>query len=203
MARSPTLTDGIVLLDEFRPDDLDAHVSGEDEEHARRLGWYPDHSTRETALTAFERWGRDWAEDGPTRALAARRTDSGELVGGCQLRLREKRIGELSYWTFPQHRGRGFARRAAALLCRYGFENLGIERIEAYVEPDNSNSRRVVEAVGFQGKDSRESANLRSTATVETWCCMGCSRRIFRLAVATLSGDICERWPTTESTRRA
>jgi RimJ/RimL family protein N-acetyltransferase len=147
--RTPTLTDGIVLLDEFRPDDLDAHVSGEDEEQARRFGLYPDHSTRETALAAFERWAHDWAEDGPTRALAARRADSGELVGGCQLRLREKRMGELSYWTFPQQRGQGFARRAAALVCRYGFDNLGLERIEAYVEPDNLASRRVVEGVGF------------------------------------------------------
>jgi RimJ/RimL family protein N-acetyltransferase len=150
VARSPTLTDGIVRLDEFRRDDLDAHVSGEDEEQARRFGWYPDHSTRETALAAFERWAHDWAEDGATRALAVRRADSSELVGGCQLRLREKRMGELSYWTFPQHRGKGLARRAAALLCRYGFDNLGLDRIEAYVEPDNLASRRVLSAVGFR-----------------------------------------------------
>jgi len=150
MARCPTLTDGVVVLDAFSSDDVDAHVGGEDEEQARRFGWYPNRSTRDTALAAFEQWARDWAEDGATRAFAIRHADSGDLIGGCQLRLREKRMAELSYWTFPPHRNQGFARRAAALVCRYGFEKLGIERIEAYVEPDNRASRRVAEAVGFR-----------------------------------------------------
>ena len=35
------------------------------------------------------------------------------------------------------------------LLCDYAFGELGIERPEAYVEPDNVASRRVVEAAGF------------------------------------------------------
>jgi RimJ/RimL family protein N-acetyltransferase len=143
----PTLTDGVVTLDAFTLGDVDAHVAGEDEEHARRFGWWPDRSTHETAGAAFERWAGDWANAGPTRAFAVRA--GGELVGGCQLRLREKRTGEVSYWTFPQHRGRGYAARATRLLCRYAFDTLGLERLEAYVEPDNTASRRVVETVGF------------------------------------------------------
>jgi RimJ/RimL family protein N-acetyltransferase len=140
----------VVVLDRFSEKDVDAHVSGEDEEQARRFGWHPDRSTHETALAAFERWARDWAEGGATRAFAMRRGDTGELLGGCQLRLREKRMAELSYWTFPQHRGHGFARRAAALVCQFAFDNLRVERIEAYVEPDNVASRNVVESVGFR-----------------------------------------------------
>ncbi len=81
--------------------------------------------------------------------FATRNADTGELVGGCQLRLREKRIGELSYWTFPRHRNQGVAKRAVRLACRFAFQDLGIERLEAYVEPDSVASRRVVEAVGF------------------------------------------------------
>ena len=46
-------------------------------------------------------------------------------------------------------RGRGYAARATRLLCGYAFDELGLERLEAYVEPDNTASRRVVEAVGF------------------------------------------------------
>ena len=37
MARCPTLTDGVVVLDAFSSDDVDAHVGGEDEEQARRF----------------------------------------------------------------------------------------------------------------------------------------------------------------------
>ncbi|HXK14080.1 MAG TPA: GNAT family protein [Gaiellaceae bacterium] len=146
----PTLSDGVVTLGPFLTEDVDAHVAGEDEEHARRFGWWPDRSNNSTALAAFEQWRRDWEENGATRSFATRRADTGVLVGGCQLRLREKRMAELSYWTFPSHRGRGFARCAAALVCRFAFQNLGVERIEAYVEPDNAASRRVVEGVGFR-----------------------------------------------------
>ena len=40
-ARRLTLTDGVVLLDRFTADDMDAHLAGEDEEQARRFGWWP------------------------------------------------------------------------------------------------------------------------------------------------------------------
>jgi len=149
VATVPNLTDTVVILNGFTRADADAHVDGEDEEHARRFGWYPDRSTETTALAAFEQWERDWTDAGETRAFAMRDAQTGDLIGGCQLRLREKRIAELSYWTFPSYRHRGFAKRAAALACRFGFERLDVDRIEAYIEPDNTASRRVVESIGF------------------------------------------------------
>src|SRR6266571_3692807 len=50
---APILTDGVVVLDGHTLDDLDAHLAGEDEEQARRLGWYPASSTPETVRTAM------------------------------------------------------------------------------------------------------------------------------------------------------
>jgi ribosomal-protein-alanine N-acetyltransferase len=35
------------------------------------------------------------------------------------------------------------------LLCAFAFAELGVERVEAYIEPDNVASRRVVESIGF------------------------------------------------------
>ena len=84
-----------------------------------------------------------------TRVFAIREARSRVVVGGCQLRLREKRMAELSYWTFPEHRGKGFAVRAVRLACSFAFSELEVDGIEAYVEPDNTASRRVVEAAGF------------------------------------------------------
>lgn len=147
MPHVPTLSDGVVALDAFTDADLDAHVAGEDDELARRFGWYPSRSTHDTARAAFARWAGDWANDGETRAFAVRA--AGVLVGGCQLRFRAKRIGELSYWTLAGHRGRGYAPRAVRLLCRYAFDELRLERLEAYVEPDNAASRAVAETLGF------------------------------------------------------
>jgi RimJ/RimL family protein N-acetyltransferase len=149
MPEAPRLTDGVLVLDAFAFDDVPAHVAGEDDEHARRFGWFPLRSTEATARGAIQQWNADWANDGDTRSFAAREAASGELVGGCQLRFRGDGVMQLAYWIFPHRRGRGYAQRAVELVCGFAFDRLGIERVEAIVEPDNLASRGVLTAVGF------------------------------------------------------
>src|ERR1700733_15088108 len=84
-----------------------AHAAGEDEETARRFGWWPAHSTEETVRAAYANWARNWRDDGPTRAFAARDPETGALVGGCELRIGPDSTGEVSYWTHGGKRGRG------------------------------------------------------------------------------------------------
>jgi RimJ/RimL family protein N-acetyltransferase len=148
-AQVPRLADETVVLDAFTSKDVDAHLAGEDDEHARRFGWYPERSTEATVRAAFERWAQGWHSGGPTRALAVRKRDGGELVGGCEIRTGEGQVAEVSYWTFPQYRRRGYASHALLLLSDFAFRQLGVRRIEAQVESDNEASRRVVESVGF------------------------------------------------------
>jgi [ribosomal protein S5]-alanine N-acetyltransferase len=54
------------------------------------------------------------------------------------------------YWVAPQARGRGVAARGLRLLSRYVFSELGVERIELWIEPENLASQRVAEAAGFR-----------------------------------------------------
>jgi RimJ/RimL family protein N-acetyltransferase len=55
----------------------------------------------------------------------------------------------LGYWIVPAARGRGVATRAARLLARWGFDALGLARIELTCGPDNHISQRVAERCGF------------------------------------------------------
>jgi len=145
----PQLSDGIVLIDGHLLSDIDVQLAGEDEEHARRFGWYPACSTRESVRHAIERWQDEWRTGGRTRAFAIRSALSGELLGGCELRLQGNGVAHISYWTFPPHRGQGYATRAVRLACRYAFADLGVKRIEAHTELDNWASRRVALKAGF------------------------------------------------------
>jgi RimJ/RimL family protein N-acetyltransferase len=88
--------------------------------------------------TAILRWQEEWRSQGRTRTFAARKAHGNELVGGCEIRLRDDGIAEMSYWTSAAHRGRGLAVRAVRLASDYAFSQLGVERIELYVEPDTS-----------------------------------------------------------------
>ncbi|MBD0329372.1 MAG: GNAT family N-acetyltransferase [Thermoleophilia bacterium] len=146
---APTLGDGVVVLDAFVPEDAAAHLAGEDEEHARRFGWWPQRSTEAMVAAFIERAREQWATGGRQRPLAVRDAATGELVGGCEIRLPAPGFAELSYWTFPAYRRRGFASRALALACRYADKELGVERAELLIEPDNAASLAVARRAGF------------------------------------------------------
>jgi RimJ/RimL family protein N-acetyltransferase len=144
----PELRGDRIVLSAHTDNEAAAHAAGEDEETARRFGWWPAHSTEETVLAAYANWARNWDDDGPVRAFAARDSGSDALVGGCELRIGPDRSGEVSYWTHAGQRGQGHARNALALLVGYA-ASIGVTRLEAHIALDNHASRRVAAAVGF------------------------------------------------------
>jgi RimJ/RimL family protein N-acetyltransferase len=58
-------------------------------------------------------------------------------------------VGEIGYWTAPGARGRGFMTEAAREVCRWGFRELGLARIEWIAIAGNEPSWRVVRNLGF------------------------------------------------------
>jgi RimJ/RimL family protein N-acetyltransferase len=61
----------------------------------------------------------------------------------------EREEGEIGYVIAPEARGRGIATRAVALLTRWGFDELGLRRIELRIDPRNAASGRVAERAGY------------------------------------------------------
>ena len=75
---------------------------------------------------------------------------SGTLLGSVGLNQRNRlhRSAAMGYWVRQSRQGRGIAPRAARLAARFGFETLGLIRIEVVVLPDNHASRRTAERAG-------------------------------------------------------
>lgn len=144
----PALHDGVVILNRYTDNDIPAHLAGEDQETARRFGWWPNTSTPAGVRDAFARWAHDWETSGPTRAFAAREQSTGRLLGGCELRIQPGGSAHVSYWTSGTYRGRGHATRSLVLLLRYA-RSIGIRQAEAHIAADNHASRRVAEKAGF------------------------------------------------------
>ena len=61
----------------------------------------------------------------------------------------EARRAEIGYWVAPDHHGNGYGSAAAERLVTYGFDQLGLHRIEARVFEFNEASQRLLESVGF------------------------------------------------------
>ena len=82
-------------------------------------------------------------------SLAIASDDTGEAFGLVILLARpQPGVAGLGYWVVPAARQRGLARRAVGLMTEWGLETFAL--IEAWVEPDNDASQRVLAANGFQ-----------------------------------------------------
>lgn len=57
---------------------------------------------------------------------------------------------ELYIFINPEIHGKGFGTYSTALLCNYGFSELGLNKIYLYTNEDNLAARVVYERIGFQ-----------------------------------------------------
>ena len=82
---------------------------------------------------------------------AVEETATGAFVGQAGLASMERSAEvEVLYALARPFWGRGYAREAAAAALRFGFEQVGLDRIVAFVVPENAASSRVLEAVGLR-----------------------------------------------------
>jgi [ribosomal protein S5]-alanine N-acetyltransferase len=145
----PPLTDGAVLLRRWLESDLGCV------EEASRDPQIPEGTTVPATFTEAEgrawierQWGR--ADSGEGLSLAIAEADSGEALGAIVLLLRRPDTAEIGYWLVPRARGRRLGSGAVRLLAPWALSEAGLARIEAFVEPENAASQRVLEGAGFQ-----------------------------------------------------
>ena len=76
--------------------------------------------------------------------------DDGELAGAMGLVIKGEGIAEIGYWIGVPYWGRGYATESGTEVVRYGFEDLGLQRIFAGHFVRNAPSGRVLQKVGMQ-----------------------------------------------------
>lgn len=58
-------------------------------------------------------------------------------------------VAELGYWISADVRRQGVGTTAARMLTNFGFETMGFERIEALVDVENTDSKKLLSAAGY------------------------------------------------------
>ncbi|KXO92391.1 acetyltransferase [Tsukamurella pulmonis] len=104
---------------------------------------YTEGDAREFVATAVREWEAD--ESYAFVALAG-----ADLVGVSQLTRKEAGLVELGYWAAPGNRRCGYTLEAARRVCQWGFDILGIHRIDWWAVVGNHGSRAVAESIGFE-----------------------------------------------------
>ena len=119
-------------------------------------------NTREVALNTLripfpypdgeaERWisTHETHKDDHAFAITLRRTE--ELIGCVGLHMKpDHDHAELGYWIGVPYWGRGYATEAAAVVVRFGFETLALNRIFAMHFSRNPASGRVLQKIGMR-----------------------------------------------------
>ena len=116
-----------------------------------------------TALLPYATWtcladGHAWYErtnalqaTGLARQFAMVSKITGTAIGTCLLFRFEETSArvELGYVLGRAHWGQGLMREALAALLSYGFDSMGLRRVEAEVNPRNHASSALLERLGF------------------------------------------------------
>ena len=91
-------------------------------------------------------------EDGRSLQLGIERKEDGVLIGYCLLFNfhEESRRAEIGYGLGRPHWGRGYMHEALIALLEIAFGTLGLNRLEADIDPRNSPSARSLERLGFR-----------------------------------------------------
>jgi RimJ/RimL family protein N-acetyltransferase len=148
----PTLTTDRLVLRPFTDGDLESLIPLHAEES---FWWYPLRRgmTPEESATFLERVIARYDEDGfGLEAVIERST--GNLIGWAGLAVPHflpevLPSVEVGWRLGPAARGRGLATEAGAAAVRYGFTDVGLNRIVSIYEPENVPSGKVMEHLGF------------------------------------------------------
>ncbi len=149
---APPLTAGDVLLRPWRDADADGIVAGVADPEIPRWTRVPERYARRDALGFL-------ASQEPMRlrgehlglALVAPE-DEGTVLGSVSLLRPHYEHGriEIGWWIAASARGRGLATAGARLLSRWALTELGLARVDCFVDVENAPSRRVAERAGFK-----------------------------------------------------
>jgi len=114
-----------------------------------RSKWVGGPGSRDDAREGYDDNLAHWAEHG-FGYFHVVLTATGEVLGRVGIRKNGHRPEpEVAYSLYAEeHEGHGYAREAAEAVRAWGFGALGLATLVSYIDPANTRSRRVAEAMG-------------------------------------------------------
>ena len=83
-------------------------------------------------------------------------------AGGLNDLSQEHKKAEIGLWLLPDCWGKGIMGEAMPLICNYGFDELGLHRIEGFVESDNQNCKRAMAKLDFEYEGTMKDCEIKN-----------------------------------------
>ena len=148
----PQLETDRLILREMTQDDVGFYFRHFNNKEVVEGSCFPGPKTLESATEELELYCiRRFKENRGIRWGIVRK-GSEELIGKCGYYDWNKtsRRAEVGYDLEPAHWGEGIMTEALCAVLRYGFEEMGLNRIQAIIDSENVKSIKLVERLGFK-----------------------------------------------------
>ena len=82
-------------------------------------------------------------------------------AGGFNDLSKQLKKAEIGFWLLPEFWSKGYMQEGMPLICEYGFKELGLERIEGFVESDNFNCKKALEKLNFKFEGTNRDCEVK------------------------------------------
>ena len=146
------ISDDYITLRKYKQEDLSDRFAAIKENLNEISKWLafcrPDYSEQQNLLW-YIAYPKNWKRQ-IEFPFAIIEKETGKYIGECILNHINHlhKVANITYWIKKEYSGKGLATRAVKLIAKFGFESLGLRRLEIFMEPENIASIRVAEKAG-------------------------------------------------------
>ncbi len=83
-------------------------------------------------------------------------------AGGLNNVNKQHKKAEIGFWLLPQYWGMGILQEVFPFICRFGFEQLGLHRIEGFVESDNLKCKKAMAKLAFRHEGTLQDCEIKN-----------------------------------------
>lgn len=83
-------------------------------------------------------------------------------AGGLNSLNKEHKKAEVGFWLLPKFWGQGIMTEVMPIICNYGFEHLGLHRIEGFVESENTNCKKAMAKLDFEHEGTMKDCEIKN-----------------------------------------
>ncbi|MDA0758197.1 MAG: GNAT family N-acetyltransferase [Bacteroidetes bacterium] len=109
-------------------------------------------------------WFADLKKDGTGMWFAVCSLDNKTFYGAGGLNgiSKEHKKAEIGFWLLPDYWGQGIMKEAMPQICDFGFNKLGLHRIEGFVEAENINCKNAMAKLDFQSEGTMRDCEIKN-----------------------------------------
>lgn len=158
----PTITTKRLLLRQLLDTDLENVFRGLS--HPDIIKYYGVSFNSIEATKEQMTWFADLENNGTGIWWAVCSLDNKEFYGAGGLNgiMKEHKKAETGFWLIRDYWGQGIMKEAMPVICNYGFDKLGLHRIEGIVETENENCRKAMAKLDFGYEGTMKECEIKN-----------------------------------------